>query len=373
MKRLVLLGGGHAHVHVLDALRAQPRPDVEVTLVSPYPRQVYSGMLPGWIAGHYSLDECVLPLDRLAADAQVRFVQQKGIGLDLAAKQLQCSDGQTMDFDVISIDTGPVTDTRMVPGAAEHALPIRPIERFISGWQRWLETLGEAGSPAIAIVGGGAAGVELALAMRYRLELDRAARHIPIHLVSSQPEPLAGMPAVLRKAVSRLLAERRIDWLGGRRAIHYNGRTLCLSGGGRVPATHCLLVPGAAAPVWPATSGLATDPSGFITVRPTLQSTSHPYVFAAGDIAAYADPRPKSGVFAVRAGPPLAANLNLFLDGEPLQAWKAQRRALYLISTGKRHALAAWGPFAWRGDWVWRWKDRIDRDFVKRFTPIEGG
>ena len=231
-------------MYVLDALRAQPRPDVEVTLLSPYPRQVHSGMLPGWIAGHYSLDECVLPLDRLAVDAQVRFVQQKGIGLDLAAKQLQCSDGQTMDFDVISIDTGPVTDTRMVPGAAEHALPIRPIERFISGWQRWLETLGEAGSPAIAIVGGGAAGVELALAMRYRLELDRAARHIPIHLVSSQPEPLAGMPAVLRKAVSRLLAERRIDWLGGRRAIHYNGRTLCLSGGGRVPATHCLLVPG---------------------------------------------------------------------------------------------------------------------------------
>lgn len=369
MKRLVLLGGGHAHVYVLDALRRQRPADVEVTLVSPHSRQVYSGMLPGWIAGHYPLEACVLPLDRLAADASVRFIQQSANGVDLAEHRVHCGNGEQIDFDILSIDTGPVTDSRIIPGAAEHALPIRPIERFIRGWEAWLTDIAECTEKSIAIVGGGAAGVELALAMRCGLESDTAARRVQIHLVSSKAEPLDGMPLIMRRRIARLLAERHIDWHGDRRALHYDGRTLCLSGDSRLSATHCLLVPGAAAPVWPKASGLETDPSGFIRVSPTLQSTSHPFVFAAGDIAAYADPRPKSGVFAVRAGPPLANNLLRMLAGEALQPWKAQRRALYLISTGNRHALAAWGPLAWWGDWVWRWKDRIDRDFIKRFTP----
>jgi selenide,water dikinase len=124
---------------------------------------------------------------------------------------------------------------------------------------------------------------------------------------------------------------------------------------------------GAAAPAWPAASGLATDADGFIRVGPTLQSLSHPQVFAAGDVAAYAQPRPKSGVYAVRAGPVLAQNLRAACEGQPLQAWTPQARALYLISTGERHALATWGRWSWSGAWVWRWKDRIDRQFMRRF------
>ena len=369
MKRLLLLGGGHAHVYVLDALRKAHPTDVDITLVSPHVRQVYSGMLPGWIAGHYPLEACVLPLDRLAARAGVRFIQQAAHHIDLDAKRVECCNGEKIDFDILSIDTGPVTDGRIIPGAAEHALPIRPIERFIRGWETWLADLSDGNGGSIAIVGGGAAGVELAFAMRHRLERDAPTRNIEIHLVSSREEPLAGMPLILRKRAMRLLAERGVGFHGGRRAIHYDGHTLCLTGGTRLPARQCLLVPGAAAPVWPKASGLDTDASGFIRVGPTLQSTSHPFVFAAGDIAAHAHPRPKSGVFAVRAGPPLAENLLRALSSEPLQPWKAQRRALYLVSTGDRHALAAWGPLAWWGDWVWRWKDRIDRQFIARFTP----
>jgi selenide,water dikinase len=129
-----------------------------------------------------------------------------------------------------------------------------------------------------------------------------------------------------------------------------------------------LLVTGAAAPAWPAASSLACDENGFIRVSPTLQSTSHPFVFAAGDVAAYADPRPKSGVFAVRAGPVLANNLRSAFTGKTMQRWAPQKKALYLISTGKRHALAAWGTLNTSGEWVWRWKDRIDRRFMQRFS-----
>jgi selenide,water dikinase len=130
----------------------------------------------------------------------------------------------------------------------------------------------------------------------------------------------------------------------------------------------CLAATGAAAPAWPAASGLAVDADGFIRVGPTLQSLSHPQVFAAGDVAALADARPKSGVYAVRAGPVLAHNLRAFCESRPLLAWSPQARALYLISTGERHALATWGRWSWSGRWVWRWKDRIDRAFVARYT-----
>jgi len=135
-----------------------------------------------------------------------------------------------------------------------------------------------------------------------------------------------------------------------------------------VPFDACLLVTGAAAPRWPAKSGLATDESGFICVGPALQSISHPGIFAAGDVAAYHDGRPKSGVFAVRAGPVLADNLRAACNGTPLRLWTPQQRALYLISTGGRHALAVWGTWSFGGRWVWLWKNLIDRRFVRRFS-----
>ena len=138
-------------------------------------------------------------------------------------------------------------------------------------------------------------------------------------------------------------------------------------------AGHALLVTGAGAPAWLAGSGLALDRDGFVRVAQNLQSVSHPTVFAAGDVAAYAHPRPKSGVFAVRAGPPLADNLRRAANGEALSEWQPQKRALYLVATGGRHALGAWGPFGWWGGWVWHWKDRIDRAFMRRFGNAHVG
>ena len=135
MKRLLLLGGGHAHVHVLKTLTETAPADVEVTLVSPYARQVYSGMLPGWIAGHYPIDACVIPLMPLCAKAGVRLLETAATGIDLAARVVHCADGSEIGYDVVSIDTGPVADMSMVPGAAEHAIAVRPIESFIDSFR----------------------------------------------------------------------------------------------------------------------------------------------------------------------------------------------------------------------------------------------
>ena len=370
MKRLVLLGGGHAQISVLASLAERPMSGCEVRLVTPYRRQIYSGMLPGWIAGHYPMDACAIALDALAARAGVAFHQAAAIALDPSSHALRCDDDTEVSFDVLSIDTGPVAATDDLPGSVENALPIRPIEGFVAAWPELVDRVRAARRRFdLVVLGAGAAGVEVAFAIQHRAMTEDWS-HLRLTLVGSDALPLDGAPDALRKRAAALLAERGIAWVGGSKAERIEPNRLCLLHGAALDFDACLIVTGAAAPAWPRAAGLATDDRGFVQVDPTLQSRSHPEIFAAGDVAAYADARPKSGVFAVRAGPTLTHNLRAMCEGGALQSWSPQRRALYLISTGGQHALASWGRWTWQGNWVWHWKDRIDRQFVRRFGPI---
>ncbi len=366
MKRLILLGGGHAHVHVLDALARRALADCEVVLVTPFERQIYSGMLPGWIAGHYPIEACALPLAELCQRAGVRFVQATGVALDTEGRRLSCNDGQSLEFDLLSIDTGSCSPIETIEGADAHALPLRPIENFVAGVEALLAHCRDARDHPVAIVGGGVAAVELAFAIHHRLVREGLAEPA-LRVIGDGGLPLQGLAAGLQWTCLGMLSERGIQWQAGSRVVALTGSHAVLSDGSRVPAGRALLATGSGAPSWPRAAGLAVDEGGFIRVGRTLQSVSHEGVFAAGDVAAYADARPKSGVYAVRAGPPLADNLRRAAEGRPLREWTPQPRALYLIATGDRHALGAWGPFGWQGRWVWRWKDRIDRRFMRRF------
>jgi pyridine nucleotide-disulfide oxidoreductase family protein len=364
MKRLLLLGGGHAQVRVLAELARQPLAGWRITLVTPYRRQIYSGMLPGWVAGHYAEGDCAIGLDPLAERAGVQLHETSAQQLDMARNTVLCADGSTLPFDALSIDTGPVAALQHMPGAAEHAVALRPIEQFIAAWPHVVARIQAATQRFhMVLVGAGAAGVELAFAAQRRARLE-GWRHLHITLVGSEDLPLAGAPLAARRQLMRWLIERGIAFKGGRRVASMQAGQLAFQAHPAMAFDVCLAATGTAAPPWPAASGLATDEGGFIRVGRTLQSLSHPHVFAAGDVAAYADPRPKSGVYAVRAGPVLANNLRAFCNGQALQAWTPQERALYLISTGEQHALATWGSWVFSGHWVWRWKDRIDRRFV---------
>ncbi len=279
-----------------------------------------------------------------------------------------CANGSEVAFDLLSIDTGPEPALDKLPGAAENALAVRPIERFIAAWPSLLERmLAQHRQFDLLVVGAGAGGVELAFAAQHRCAI-AGARHVRVSLIGRAALPLRGAPSSIRRRIAQMLEARGIGWVGSRHATRVAPRRLEFSQGDALPFDACLVVTGAAAPRWPAASGLATDADGFIRVNRTLQSLSHPDVFAAGDVAAYHDDRPKSGVFAVRAGPVLAHNLRAACDGNPLRAWTPQQRALYLISTGGRHAFATWGEWGFGGRWVWRWKDRIDRRFVRQFV-----
>lgn len=361
-RRLVLAGGGQAHVFVLRAL-ANRRIEIEATLVTPSDSLIYTGMLPGWIAGHYQLPSLTIPLAPLLRAANVRFVPARIASLDLKRRVAHTDHGDAIEFDLLSIATGPAPNYDAIEGAREHSLSLRPLDRFIAGWQNIELQAQSTRQPfRITVVGSGAGGVEVALAARYRLP------KAPVQLVTGAAPILPGHSAHARSLALEALHRGGVQLIDAA-ATRIERDSVLLSDGSSLPSDAILLMTGAASDPWLRHTGLTTDEAGFVAVNSYLQSTSHDFVFAAGDAATMVDARrPKSGVYAVRAGPRLAANLLAKIADAPLQTWKPQRRALYLLSTGAKRAIASWGALAFEGDWVWHWKHRIDCAYIAKFT-----
>jgi pyridine nucleotide-disulfide oxidoreductase family protein len=362
----MLLGGGHAHVHVLKDFAAARPAAAEVLLVTPYPRQIYSGMVPGFVAGHYSEAQCVIPLEPLARAAGVMTAWGAATALDAAARTITLADGRVAEYDVLSIDTGSVIDRDRIPGAREHGLFVRPMEHFVKLYDGLVD-LAARRVVDVVVLGGGAAGVELAMALAHRLA-GRGEERARIALVTGGPEPLAGYPGRVMALARAALAAMRVTVFRDACAEVQAGAVL-LRGGARLACDAPIVATGADAPRWLQGSGLALDERGFVLTGPTLQSRSHDAVFAAGDVATRADaPHAKSGVYAVRAGPPLALNLRRAVAGGALLPHQPQPRTLNLVSCGARRAIVSWGGLGLAGRWAWWWKDRIDRAFIARYA-----
>lgn len=367
MKRLVLVGGGHAHVEVLRRFAERPEPEVELVLVSPADDTPYSGMLPGLVAGHYTYRDCHIDLRVSCVAAHARFVRTCVTGIDPRRRVLALATGEAMSYDVVSLDVGSTPPLSAIPGATTTGTPVKPVDAFLAMWAGLIER--PATRPArIAVVGAGAGGVEIALAMEHRLRQAAGTSPCRMCLVGENPVLLPGHPSGVRERLAAILEARGIEARHGVRVSAASAAGLEIDAGSPIPADWIVWATGAAAPAWLAGSGLDLDARGFMQVDDCLRSPSHPEVFAAGDVATMRGvPRPKSGVFAVRQGPPLARNLRLALQGRAPQPFVPQSRALALISTGGRHAVASWGGIAFAGNWVWRWKDLIDRRFMSRY------
>ena len=361
MKQLLLLGGGHAHVEVLRRLARSPWPATRVSLVSPRPTALYSGMVPGVVAGHYAAADCSIDLRALAQRAGAAWIQASACGIDADANRIRLFDGGDLGYDVLSLDIGSITDFGAIPGAAQHALPVRPIEDFARAVDDLIERA-QRRFIGVVVVGGGAAAVELALALQYRL-----GRHARITLVTGGTAPLpvfpAGVQARARHALRRLAVRVIED-----SAVEITARDVRLAGGEGLACDAAVLAVGASPAPWLRSSGLQLDADGFVATGANLRSLSHPNVHAVGDTASRADaPHPRSGVYAVRAGPPLAENLRRTLAGAAPLEHSPGPRALNLLACGGRYAIASWGGWSAEGRWVWWWKDRIDRAFVARY------
>lgn len=371
IKQLVLLGAGHAHLHVLHGL-AQSRPaDLNVTVIAPQPRLLYSGMAPGFVAGHYALGECVIALQQLIAGCGATHIQGSAVAIDASAKTVTLANGESVGYDWLSLNIGPVMDREKIeaqmPGAREHALFVRPIEAFVQRWPQVLE-MARHRSIHLAVVGAGAAGLELAMAVAHALNGAAFAPGCRVSLVTGGPAPAAGYPAGVQRRVARALQRLRIDVLADA-CVGLASGDIELAGGTRLACDVPLLAVGAQAPPWLAGSGLSLDDAGFVAVNSFQQSLNHADVFAAGDAASRVDaPHARSGVYAVRAGPPLLANLRAAIEGQALRPYQPQKRTLNLLSCGGRYAIAIWGGISFEGAWVWRWKDRIDRRFVAAYA-----
>jgi pyridine nucleotide-disulfide oxidoreductase family protein len=366
MKRLVLLGGGHAQLHVLAEMAREPMPRVQAVLATPHPRLVYSGMVPGWMAGHYTLEQSTIPLEPLARAAKVELALSAAVAVDAKERTVTLADGRVAEYDVLSIDTGAVLDRDAIPGAREHGLFLRPIEHFAHLYDRVLALAAERALDVVAI-GGGGAGFEVALAVQHRLNGEGLER-VRVCLVTGDATVLPGFPLAARQRALDVLRRARVTVLN-QRVVEIGPQQVQLDNGARLVCDVPLLALATVAPPWLQGSGLALDERGFVSTTPQLHSVSHPEVFAAGDVAARVDRTlPRSGVYAVRAGPALALNLRRRLAGGELVPWQAQTRALYLLSCGARRAIASWGELSAQGRWVWAWKDTIDRKFVRRFA-----
>jgi len=387
-KDLVLIGGGHSHALVLKMWAMKPLPGVRLTLISPQVLTPYSGMLPGLVAGHYSMEEAHIDLARLCRYANVRFIQATVTGIDLTAKEVMFADRTPLGFDFISINCGIKPDLR-IPGADEFASPVKPIAAFYPRWKALKESLQEESKPTdediatrIVIVGGGAAGVELILAMHFSLNNDTAiSRPLQFCLVQQGEGLPENYPPRIQRKVAELFSIHNIEIVPNTRVESVSANALMGDNKKSVEFDHLFWCTNARASVWLNETDLGLDKQGFIRVNQYLQSTSHDFVFAAGDVAQqdYFS-RPRAGVFAVRQGPILFDNLRKALLSQPLRPFRPQKTFLSLLACGDQMALGCKpGSYlpSFSGQWVWRLKDRIDRRFMRMFSELsmaeEGG
>lgn len=373
VRDIVLLGGGHTHALVVRRWGMQPLPGVRLTLVSQDVITPYSGMLPGYLAGHYSHEDIHLDLARLCQWAGIRFVRATVTGLDPSRQQVMLDGRPALEYDVLAVDTGSTPDTASVPGASSFTIPVKPVYRFDHHWQRFLTGLEERSAssevPVIGVVGSGVGGFELLLAMQFRLQQ----RRLPAdcHWFVRGDQPLSGHPPKVR---SMALAECRragIEVHTGFDVAEVSADRLRAVDGREQATDRLFWCTAASGPDWPARAGLETDGRGFIATDQYLQSRSHPGIFATGDVGTQIDtPSPKAGVFAVRQAPVLFENLRRAVLQQPLKPYFPQKNILNLMALGPRRAVASRAGWSARGRWVWRWKDYIDQRFMQKFRSL---
>ena len=375
---LVLVGGGHSHLAVVKHFAMNPIAGLRITLISRDVHTPYSGMLPGLIAGHYEFDETHIDLRRLCEKSNVRLFHSAATNIDLVKKQVSCDNRAAVRYDWLSINVGSQPDLGSISGAHKHGIAVKPIDKFLEHWrsiQNTLRTWNESTPFKIAIVGGGAASVEVALAMQHKLSVEGTSERAQIEIVSSSSQLLPTHSRRAQRLMVALLQERKIKVYNDHKvdSINEQDQKTIVAFSDFLPKTYDVVIWAiqAGSPGWLQSTGLQCDSNGFIAVDKHLQSCSHPAVFAAGDIAHFTPQAlPKSGVYAVRSGQLLAKNLSNAVQNRALKPYRPQRRFLSLLITGDKQAVASKGSISFKAKWLWLLKNHIDRKFMDQYNNL---
>ena len=373
MKKLLLIGAGHAHVEVLRQFSLQPAANAAITMVNPQRRMTYAGMLPGLVAGHYAAGQCQVDLGPLARKAGIELMADRVVTLDAEGRVATTASGGQLEFDFASIDIGVTPFAPEVPGLRRFALLAKPVEVFLEGWERVRELAREGGLTRLTVIGGSAVAVELMLAMQHRLR-----RELPppvfgdfgFSIVTEGPRLLDELPEQLGLAVEALCVGRGISLMRGATVRLIERDSLLLSNGAQLASDITVWASGAYPARWLAAAGLACDMGGFMQTDASLRSLSHKRIYGAGDCSMPAQQlRPPIGSCGLPQGPALAANLRQALASQPSLPWAPPQDERAMLSLGARQAFGVRGAVMLRTPhWFnWRWKDWTDRRWVGRF------
>ena len=372
VRKVVLVGGGHSHVQLLKDFERSPLPNADLTVLVDKPIAVYSGMVPGFVAGQYRAEELQIDVRHLAEAARATLVAGKAVRVDGAAAQILLADGSSVSYDVAAFDIGSTVAGLGLAGVREFTVPTRPIDAFVDRVQAILEKASHHPRDdfRIGVIGGGSGGVELAFTLQRRVTRETSIP-VTVLLLEGGPRILKGYPESLVRRVYQSAAGRGIEIRCNQRVEAVEAGTLLMKGGQRIACDAAVWVTGAVSQAIFKESGFKTDPRGFVSTRSTLQVEDHDELFATGDCATlsqYPD-TPKAGVYAVRQGPFLSHNLRAFLEDLPLRNYLPQKDFLTLLNLGDGTALGVKWGVAFQGKWVMRLKDYVDRRFMRRFLP----
>jgi NADH dehydrogenase FAD-containing subunit len=366
-KDLVLVGGGHAHLTTIANIRSFIRRGHRVTLVGPSPYHYYSGMGPGMLGGFYGPEEIRFPIKSMAEEQGAYFVEDRVARIHPANRKIDCASGKTLSYDAVSFNIGSHVPTHLVSKPLQNVLAVKPIENLYKGRQKVLDFLTGKMVPRIVTVGGGPAGVEIS-GNAARLVEDKG--EVQIKLLTGS-RLLPGLPEKARRIASRSLESRGVEILERARTKRVEADYVDLQDGRRIPYDICFVAVGVKPPDLFDKSGLPSGEDGGLMVNEFLQCSEYPEIFGGGDCIRFLpQPLSKVGVYAVRQNPVLRNNLLAALEGKPLKPFKPGRGYLLILNLGDGRGLL------WRRSWVWDGKlaffikNRIDRKFMRRFSPM---
>jgi selenide,water dikinase len=357
---------------------------VEVTLVDPQRWLYYSGMVPEYLGGVYEKDDIRIDLARLADAAGITLVQEAATALDPDARTVTTASGTEMSFDVLGIDVGGVN-----PSVPDGAVASKPIYRIGDLEPPVRSTLAAPKAALrLVVVGGGAAGTEVALNLTGRFAGAGRGADLDLILVEQAGQILPGFPTGMRSYAAGLLRDRGATLRTGTSVdsvtSNADGATVRVSAGSdssdTLAADVVLWATGTVGPSLLRTSGLSTDDSGFLHVTRQLRTPSHPRIFAAGDCATIPDANlDKVGVHAVKQGPDLRTNLDRTLnalrsrgstpDASALTAFRPYPLTPLILSTGERTGLWTTGSLWAAASSLLRLKHWIDRRWIRTYAP----